>query len=656
MRYFFKAFAVFFLLASSMLFSQKSMADSLEKQLNYLSGPAKVDVLNRLSSIYESINTNTAIDYAQKGLDLAKSIHYDKGIATSYGCIGYCYLMLDNRKAYEYTNNALKLRQKIGDKSGIATSLNVLGVLYYYTGNYLTAIDYHLKAMEIREELHEEMKLAGSYNNLALIYIALGNYDAALDYLIKALNINIKNGRTKNATINDNIGDVYSKMGNYKKALEYFNKSLAISKVTGYKKTEANSYFNFARVYHRMKDTTNAFKYYRLSLNLYTEIEEPHGIANTENGMAMLYSENKDFKNALPHALIALKHAEKITSLDNIYNSANVLQQCYADIGDYKKAYKYMTIFHEMSDSLMNNDKYKRIARVESNYKMERIKKEKEAEISKQQYFIIGLVIFLVFLIAFVILIIWDYKHKRQLNNQLNKLNLQLQDAVLTKDKFFSIIAHDLKSPFQGLMGFSQILEADYNSLSEIRKKEIIEDIEKLSVDTYKLLENLLEWANIQRGKIKINPVEINVYDELFSTIALLSQTAKNKNISLKNKLDENIVIKADKYMFQTIIRNLISNAVKFTKQSGTITIASNVTEETVAISVSDTGVGMKKNILDNLFILDKAVSTKGTENENGTGLGLLLCKEMIELHKGTINVKSELGKGSEFTITFPRE
>ena len=643
-------YSVFFIFSIN-INAQQSLADSLLKQLEKLTPEKKVDAYNQLSDIYVNINSKTSIEYAEKGLELAKQIGYQKGLAASLGCIGYCYLALDNQKAAEYTNKALEIRERINDKLGVATSLNVLGVLNYYTGNYLVSMDYHLKALKMKEEIGEFNKIATSYNNIALVHIALGNYESALDYLQKALDLNIKNGRKRNATIIDNMGDVYSKMGKYEKALECFTKSLAMSKEAGYKKSEANSYFNFAKVYNKMKDNENAFKNYRLSLAIYDEINEPNGIANAENGLASTYIEIADYTNAMTHALIAYEKANSINSLKNVSTASDILRTCYSQKGDYKNAYKFLEINQNANDSLKTDDKVKRIAKIEFDYKMEKIKKEKEDELRRQRYFIIGLSITLSLSIIIALLIIWAYRHKKKTNLQLSELNKKLSELISSKDKFFSIISHDLKSPFQGLMGLSDILIKDEEDLSEEKKKDLIRAISKLSTDTYKMLDNLLQWSKIQTGHIELLPEKFNLSKELASTINILTHTAKNKDIEIINKIDENINLTADRNILQTILRNLVSNAIKFTKSGGSVSILTKETDSSIEIAVKDTGIGMSNKIMETIFQIDSNYSTKGTENEEGSGLGLILCKEMIELHKGTIKVESEEGKGSTFTV-----
>jgi len=243
---------------------------------------------------------------------------------------------------------------------------------------------------------------------------------------------------------------------------------------------------------------------------------------------------------------------------------------------------------------------------------------------------------------------------RKQSSVQLKKYSEELKEANQAKDKFFSIIAHDLKSPFQGLLGYSQILSNEFDTLSDEEKMFFINNIDNISKSAYNLLEDLLTWSRIQIGKLEVNYEVFNLAEFLNPTISLLNQTATNKDITIKTSIDNKNLVKADKNMVQTAVRNLISNAIKFTNNGGKIKVSTKVIDEFVEVTVEDNGIGMKKDILKNLFRIDQNVTTKGTANEEGTGLGLLLCKEMIEKEGGTIKVESEAGKGSKFRFTIP--
>ena len=230
----------------------------------------------------------------------------------------------------------------------------------------------------------------------------------------------------------------------------------------------------------------------------------------------------------------------------------------------------------------------------------------------------------------------------------------ELKDLNASKDKFFSIIAHDLKNPFNTIIGFSELLNEEINSESTVKSKEYAAMINTSAVQTYKLLENLLDWASSQRGNISFEPGPINLSELLTEEINILYDMAGKKNIELSITCPANLVLSADKNMIKTILRNLLSNAIKFTFRNGKVELKALLKNNEVQITVSDNGIGMTKKTIVNLFRIDANLSTQGTENEKGTGLGLFLCKEFVEKHGGKIWVESLEGKGSQFTFTLP--
>ncbi len=250
-------------------------------------------------------------------------------------------------------------------------------------------------------------------------------------------------------------------------------------------------------------------------------------------------------------------------------------------------------------------------------------------------------------------------KEYASLNKKYKKTNKELRKSNKTKDKFFSIISHDLRSPFSAMMGLSNILIKKFDKYDTTRKKEIINHINQSITNTYKLVENLLTWSRTQRNVMGYKPESENLYLLSKETTDLLEQSFKNKNIALFNGIKKELYAQVDKNMILTIFRNLISNAIKFTQQNGEIKLLSNIITDKnnkhfFQITIKDNGVGISPEKQSKIFGLNKNISTKGTENEEGTGLGLILCKEFVEKHGGKIWLKSVINKGSEFSFTIP--
>ncbi len=245
--------------------------------------------------------------------------------------------------------------------------------------------------------------------------------------------------------------------------------------------------------------------------------------------------------------------------------------------------------------------------------------------------------------------------YKKKAADEVAASELQLKALNASKDKLFSIIAHDLRSPFHALLGLSDLLATEVDEFSREEIAKFASEMNSSLKNQFKLLENLLEWSRLQTGRMQYAPVKINLMEKVNDIIALLSGNALKKNISIINNVLNNAFVWADANMLQSILQNLLANAIKFTKSGGTIAVTSESTDKKmVRIFVKDTGVGISKNNLQKIFRTDSTVTTQGTENERGTGLGLLLCKEMIERHGGTISVESELEKGTTFFFTLP--
>lgn len=237
---------------------------------------------------------------------------------------------------------------------------------------------------------------------------------------------------------------------------------------------------------------------------------------------------------------------------------------------------------------------------------------------------------------------------------EVNSLNETLHELNATKDKFFGIIAHDLKNPFNSMLGFSDMLNENFDSYDTTEQKKILGLIHTGIQNTYNLLDNLLLWSQSQKGIINFKPEKSNLFLLANDSISLLNQSAEKKSISLINQIPENVFVKADKNMLSVILRNLISNAIKFTSTGGEVILKAEDKERFTEIEIKDTGVGIAKEVQSKLFDISKNTSTHGTEKETGTGLGLILCKEFTEKNNGKIWVNSELGKGSSFKFTIP--
>jgi len=241
-----------------------------------------------------------------------------------------------------------------------------------------------------------------------------------------------------------------------------------------------------------------------------------------------------------------------------------------------------------------------------------------------------------------------------QRNQELLRQSEELRDLNATKDKFFSIIAHDLKNPFNSIIGFSELLRNDARDSSVETIENYANHIYDSAVQTHELLDNLLYWARMQQGVLAFAPRPVRLHSVVEDALRLVASGARQKRIALMNSVPEGISVVADADMLQTILRNLLSNAIKFTGDGGKVEIAATQLAEQIEISVSDDGIGISTENVDRLFRRDENFTMSGTANEIGTGIGLVLCKEFVDHHRGRLTVKSEPGRGATFTISLP--
>ncbi len=251
-----------------------------------------------------------------------------------------------------------------------------------------------------------------------------------------------------------------------------------------------------------------------------------------------------------------------------------------------------------------------------------------------------------------IIIIIRDITRIKQTQVSLAKSQKNLAELNARKDKFFSILAHDLRSPFIGLLGYADMLKNEYSSLERDEIKTFASSIHRSSKKIFSLLENLLHWSRLQTNRMDFKPIEFNLTQLIDHVISLFNMNFKEKNILLEREISEELFVYADQFMVETTLRNLISNSIKFSFKDGTIKVSAKKKNGIVKVIVADNGVGMSKETKQSLFDISKANSTRGTNNEEGTGLGLILCKEFVIKNNGDISVESELGTGSKFSFT----
>ncbi len=669
--------------------------------------------INRIYEVADSLvkipgDSAYIVTLIKRGIYLSDSVNIKLVKAEGYKRLGiYFRHKGDYQTALENFFEALEIVGKKSNNWQTSSILNNIGVVYRRLDDYNTALDYHLKALTIAEEIQDKRNIAVSLNSIGNIHTFIGNYQEGLEHFFRAMKIEERDNNQLGKAINfNNIGEVYVLLKKTDSAKVYFEHSLSLNIELKNNKGIAINLNCLGNLSKESGKLDLALEYFKRALELDKQSGDKIYILRSYNNIGELQLLMNNAKSALLNFNLALELALELGSKFEIHRSYKFIADAYRKIGNFEKAlinYDYSKIY---GDSVLNEKNNNSIAHLQIRYNLE--KKEKQIELLQKEKqnesnFKVFLLIIIIIILIFAFISYRRFKIQRDLsisledknkiieqknwellnmnekiqeqNTILESLNLtlteknseiiktqkhllnlneQLKDANNTKDKFFSIISHDLKNPFNYLLATTDMLRERFNSYSPENIYSKIENLNESAHQVYNLLDNLLNWANSQRGVIKYNPSDFDFYEIAINNVLLLKPLADKKGITIKSMIKPNTYIYADYNMVNTIARNFLSNAVKFTNSGGSVEIHSYKDDDYLYATVVDTGIGLNVDFVPKLFSIDENISTKGTANESGTGLGLVMCKEFTERNGGKIEVKSEIGVGSKFTFSLP--
>lgn len=681
---------VLLFLVCNMATADQQRIDSLSVVLSTLpQDTTRVMTLTRLAYELFRSDPERTRSYGEEALNLATKLDFKEGIARSHRIIGiYHWARGDYREALKSHLTSLQLSEEMEDHENLAMCYNNIGAIYHRQTYYERAIEFYLKALSHYEALNDSASIATAYNNIGTVMRHQGEYDKALDYYLRALDIYGKVGSSSQvATSYYNIGVIYLDRQLYDKALEYYEKTLDIRKETGDKSGMATCLQVMGAVYRRLNQLEKALSYYQESLVLARQLGDKNlmGIDLVTIGNLVLTMGD------LEQAAVYLKQGLSVASeggarhiaVDAYYG----LSELYERQGDYKSALEHYRHYAAMDDSIYDADRARQVAELQRKYETEQLEGEinllnldnqrKDAEIrrrheelAKQRAMAYSMITIFVVVLIFSILLYRQYSQKKRANVLLEKQNLQLieqQDLLsaqrdelellnATKDKFFAIIAHDLRNPLTALLSTTRSLSDGIQLLSKNETKLHMTMLNKSAQRLFNLVENLLQWAVSQTEVMRHKQEKINLSTIVNDVLLLFGADADAGDISISNEIDSDITVSTDSDMLRVVLRNLIGNAIKFSDEGGVVSIKAGAHDDTVEVSITDSGIGISEDERETLFQIDAKASSGRGSRDKGTGLGLILCKEFVSKMGGRIWVDSEVERGSTFRFTIPRD
>ena len=663
------------LLGCVLVFSQslaQNKTDSLKRVLdNSASDSMKVRTLIALSKHHQYMDFGQARIYADQALSLANKLDE---LPTKVAAYQNKALLLtasgDYSAALRYDNLTLENDILLRDSTNISRDYNNIGNDYYDLGEYEDAFFYFSQSHRIATAARDTFRMLVADHNVGRVFKEMGQYETALQHLTasRKLSEHMKDIEGIAYTY-DEIGDVLLRRQQYDSADKSLMMALNLARKNEIKELQPRIYGKLAMVAERHGGHERALAYYDTAYALNERTNDRHGMAEVALGRSMIYTNQSRYEEALANLEHSLTVAKELNARILEIKCYNQLATLWEMKADYKKSLMYYKQYKMMEDSLFSQELQGKLLRSQLRFETEsrdsqiaRLSQQgaqQSSEIRKQEF--VRNILVVVMALS-VILLISVYRSGRR-RRQINTLLLQHQEEMETrseelerlnqvKDKFFSIISHDLRSPINALSGLLDLLDKGAVSASELPKH--IKELKARFNHTRTLLNNLLDWTLLQMDKLNVQAAKIDIYNIVEENIQLLS-SLQAKDIRLINEVPRNGIGFADSNTINLVIRNLITNAIKFTNDGGVVRIAAREKDADWLVTVKDNGIGMNNDALNMLFDKTSPYTTRGTANEKGTGLGLILCKEFVEKNGGRIWVESEEGLGSTFFFTLPK-
>lgn len=663
---------------STSLYGQESRTDSLLIRADEVTDNKLASTYYELSLSLQEEFPDSALYFANRAELMLQRNDPESLLPFVYKSKGQIYSnKLVIERSLLYFKKAYDEFIKLENSHEIGECALKMGNLYYDMANYSEAYFYFMQSLNAYEKENNQLGIARMENNLGNVSHDMGRIEEAEKHYLNAYDIYRENGiSSEEYGALGNIGMILYENQQYDSALSYFQRvmdqlppdSLESSVET---MILAGVYNNTGLTYSELGERQRALEYFRKGLDLALRVDDQSTIGTVYVNLGSLYGEMNNQDSALFYLHRALRIAQlrSFHSLElDVYEE---LAKLHAKPGSYASAYNWMVRYDTLYKKIFNEKQSEQIMQLRSRYEQELSEKEilqLQSESQVQKMLNKLFVIFIVVIIALAIIIAVNLRSKKQTNQMLAERNLQISNAIhklsesenelqklnKSKDRIFSVVAHDLRNPVAAVTGFSELLYDNFDEFPVETQKEYLLQILQGTQRIQNLLENLLVWARSQMKAVKYEPENIRLKVLLEECVKEIKANLDHKKMECQVKIGTGCSVFADRAMIHTVFRNLIINAIKFSFPGSTIRITSATAENTCNVMVSDEGIGIQPEIQEKLFSTNEVVSTPGTTGESGSGLGLVICKEFLERNMGVITVQSEPGNGSTFIVSLP--
>jgi signal transduction histidine kinase/Flp pilus assembly protein TadD len=575
-------------------------------------------------------------------------------------------------------DSSLAISRQGKDSTLLILALTSRGKNYISEGKLNLALQNYMEAFQLGEALKDSLLYAQTCSHLGSLYMLLEQYDKALDYSKKALtfrgDMNNPEGIAKSC---NNVGIIYHKLKQPDSAFYYFYQALALCKNTHYQKGMVKAMSNIGSLYCEQNLEEKAARYLDTAYMISTRTGYGFGIASAGLNLASHFKKNGQLSKAIYYYRIALSkiaNTDYDEMLENVYQG---LFDCYDSLGDYRTALQYHILLLQTQKKLLSVENARQLAELNISFDLERKEKDyrvlqadnelKESLIKRNTTFIWLVVIALGFTIVLCLHIYNRLYAKKKAHRQLEALNrtvteqngalallnTELEKANREKDKLFSIISHELRNPLYWFQNLSEVLSKKFREMPPEKVQKSLSALDESAKNSFHLMDNLLQWSRSKLNRIHPKKGEHDLRKLVADAADMYQTILRHKDIGFRNAIPDGVLIHADADLLSCVIRNLLSNAIKYTPASGNISVDLNLTEDLATVIVADSGTGIPHADVNSVFS-DNIISMDGLMQEKGSGIGLKLCKDFVELNGGVIWVESIPDLWTKFFFTAP--